>query len=167
MALMVAERAHANQTYDIFPYMYHIHEVVNIAKELGYDETIQIACALHDAGEDDTLTYNKVKKFFGKEVAEIFYCVTDELGRNRQEKKLKTLPKIASNWKATAVKICDRIANFKQSSQYNPDKCRMYVKEHTDFCEALMNDAHPQNEVRRGWDILNAMVENQIKHQIA
>ena len=42
-ALMVAELEHANQTYDIFPYMYHIRMVVKIAFDLGFDENIQIA----------------------------------------------------------------------------------------------------------------------------
>jgi hypothetical protein len=33
-ALMVAEKAHNNQTYDIYPYMYHIRQVVKIAEEV-------------------------------------------------------------------------------------------------------------------------------------
>lgn len=118
-ALMVAEKAHSNQTYDIYPYIYHIRQVVKIAEQLGYDESIVIAAALHDTLEDTPLSYNDIKKAFGKEVAEIVYCVTDELGRNRNERKEKTYPKIQSNWKATVVKICDRIANVSQSKEYN------------------------------------------------
>ncbi len=45
-ALLVADKAHANQTYDIYPYGYHIRQVVKIAEELGYDESIVIAAAI-------------------------------------------------------------------------------------------------------------------------
>ena len=41
-ALLVAERVHAGQLYDIYPYMYHIRQVLKNAQELGYDEDIQI-----------------------------------------------------------------------------------------------------------------------------
>jgi (p)ppGpp synthase/HD superfamily hydrolase len=88
-----------------------------------------IACALHDTLEDTSLSYNDIQKAFGKEVAEIVFCVTDELGRNREERKEKTYPKIQSNWKATVVKICDRIANIEQSRSYNQKLFDMYKKE--------------------------------------
>ena len=94
---------------------------MKIAEELGYDESIIIGTILHDTLEDTTLSYNDIKKAFGKEVAEIVYCVTDELGRNRNERKEKTYPKIKANWKATVVKICDRIANITQSKKYNKE----------------------------------------------
>ncbi len=92
-ALLVADKAHANQTYDIYPYGYHIRQVVKIAEELGYDGSIVVASALHDTLEDTELSYNDLKKAFGEEVAEIVYCVTDELGRKRKERKEKTYPK--------------------------------------------------------------------------
>lgn len=92
-ALLVAEKAHANQTYDIYPYIYHIRQVMGIAESLGYDESIIISCILHDVLEDTDISYNDIKKSFGIEVAEIVYNVTNELGRNRQESKMKTYPK--------------------------------------------------------------------------
>lgn len=154
-ALMVAEKAHLNQTYDIYPYMYHIKQVVKIVEELGYDESIIIASILHDTLEDTPLSYNDIKKAFGKEVAEIVYCVTDELGRNRNERKEKTYPKIRSNWKATVVKICDRIANINQSKEYNRELYEMYKKEHSLFCSSLMSKDHPIEETTRAWTLLN------------
>lgn len=157
-ALLVAERVHANQLYDIYPYMYHIRSVVGIAQELGYDESIQIACALHDSMEDGALSYKDIHKGFGYEVAEIVYCVTDELGRNRKEKKEKTYPKIRSLWKAVIVKICDRVANMKQSKTYNPNKWNMYVNEHDDFSKNIHNPEHDKNEMQRAWDKLNSTI---------
>ena len=156
---MVAEKAHSNQTYDIYPYMYHIKQVVKIAEELGYDESIIIGAILHDALEDTPLSYNDIKKAFGKEVAEIVYCVTDELGRDRKEKKAKTYPKIRSNWKATVVKICDRIANLTQSKKYNKELYEMYKNEHADFCTNLISQDHPSEEMHKAWGRLEILLE--------
>jgi len=157
-ALMVAEVAHRNQTYDIYPYTYHVKRVANRAESLGYDEAIVISCILHDTLEDTDLSYKDLRKAFGVEVAEIVYCVTDELGRNRIEKKQKTFPKIKSNWKATVVKICDRIENVTQSLQYNEAKLKMYKSEHKYFVEAISNPHHPQDEVGKAWGVLNDLM---------
>lgn len=158
-ALLIAEQAHANQTYDIYPYMYHIRMVMRILEDLGYDEDTIIAGILHDTYEDTTLTYNKVKLAFNERVAEIVYCVTDELGRNRKERKLKTYPKIRGNWRAVVVKIADRIANMKHSKQYTPDMFKMYQKEFADFKEAINNPEHPQTEIQKAWDLLEQLSE--------
>ncbi len=157
-ALLVADKAHANQTYDIYPYGYHIRQVVKIAEELGYDESIVVAAALHDTLEDTELSYNDLKKAFGEEVAEIVYCVTDELGRDRKERKEKTYPKIRSNWKAVVVKICDRIANMQQAKLYNSRLYETYQNEHDDFCKNIMNAEHPQNETTKAWQKLNNLL---------
>lgn len=148
-AMMVAEKAHANQTYDIYPYMYHIKQVVEIAEALGYDESIIIAATLHDVLEDTSLSYNDLKKTFGREVAEIVYAVTDELGRNRSERKAKTYPKIRANWKAAVVKICDRIANMEHSVWYNKELYAMYKNELPDFFKNINNADHPKEEMER------------------
>lgn len=152
-ALMVAEKAHAGQSYDIYPYMYHVKQVVKIAQDLGYDESILVSCALHDTLEDTDLSFNDIKKAFGEEVAEIVYCVTDELGRNRKERKAKTYPKIRSNWKAIAVKLADRIANVTQSKMYQPKLFDLYQDEHIQFCRELSST---DIELRRLWDKLYA-----------
>ena len=136
-ALLLAQRIHQNEQYDIYPYIYHIIEIRDIAKKLGYDEEIVVACILHDTLEDGAISYNDIKKAFGERVADIVYDVTDELGKNRKERKEKTYPKTKANWKAIVVKLCDRIANVRHSGIYAPDKYKMYQREHFDFCEAL------------------------------
>lgn len=157
-AMLVAERAHANQSYDIYPYIYHIKKVKSIAETLGYDESIIISCILHDILEDTDLSYNDIKTAFGEEVAEIVYCVTDELGRNREERKLKTYPKIKGNWKAVVVKVCDRIANILHSVEHSNTKMvNVYRKEHQNFKESLMSETHPY-EVNRAWAELDKKV---------
>lgn len=146
-AFFIAERAHLNQTYDeIFPYMKHIHDVVDVLKRFGFNNNkIIIGAILHDSIEDDALTYNKIKRHFGEEIAEIVYCVTDESGRNRQEKKKKTLPKTATNQDAIVIKLGDRIANIEHGG-----KIDMYKQEYSEFKGMLYlnspSDAKPMWE---------------------
>lgn len=133
-ALFVAENAHKNQRYDeIFPYMKHIYDVIDVLKRFDFKSNkMLIAAALHDAIEDDGISYNDIKKHFNIEVAEMVYCVTDELGRNRKEKKEKTLPKTAGNPDAIILKLADRIANIEHGG-----KIDMYAKEYQEFKGAL------------------------------
>ena len=126
---MVSIQAHGNQTYDgIFPYHKHLDDVVDVLKRFGFSGKYIVAGYLHDIIEDTALSYNKVKKHFGLEVAEMVYCVTDELGRDREEKKKKTLPKTASNPDAIIIKLADRIANLEHGG-----KIDMYAKEYSGF----------------------------------
>jgi (p)ppGpp synthase/HD superfamily hydrolase len=133
-ALFVAKHAHGNQTYDgLFPYIKHIYDVIDVLKRFDiYSNKMLIAAALHDSIEDDGVSYNDIKKHFGIEVAEMVYCVTDEVGRNRKEKKEKTLPKTASNPDAIIIKLADRIANIEHGG-----KVDMYAKEYQEFKGAL------------------------------
>lgn len=132
-ARLVAVRAHGLQPYDeIFPYEKHLDDVVDVLKRFGFSGKYIVAGYLHDTIEDGSLSYNKIKRYFGLEVAEIVYCVTDEIGRNREEKKAKTLPKIAGNLDAIVVKLADRIANIEHGG-----KVDMYQKEYKHFRNIL------------------------------
>jgi (p)ppGpp synthase/HD superfamily hydrolase len=130
--------------------------VLNTAKKLSYGDEIQVACILHDSLEDTELSYNDIKRAFGIDIAEIVYAVTDELGRNRKEKKEKTYLKIKGNWKAIAVKICDRIANINHSKIYNSRLYKMYLAEHKVFCEKLRDDT--MLEIMKAWNMLDKTI---------
>jgi len=139
-ARMVAEKVHANQTYDkIFPYMKHVDDVVAVLNRFGYSGKFRIAGFLHDSMEDGDLSYKDIKTRFGEDIAEIVFCVTDELGRTRKEKKEKTLPKTASNPDSIIVKLADRIANMEHGG-----KAGMYQKEHSEFRKALYRPDHSE-----------------------
>lgn len=133
-ARLVAVKAHQGQYYDeMFPYEKHLDDVVRVLTDFGYtDAKLLIAGYLHDVIEDGTVSYNDIRGYFGKEVAEIVYCVTDELGRNRKERKIKTLPKTRSNPDAIIVKLADRIANIRHGG-----KIDMYANEFDEFEEEL------------------------------
>lgn len=134
----VAIKAHGDQTYgDIYPYSKHLDDVVAVLVSHGFSGRFVVAGYLHDTMEDAGLSYNKIKRAFGIIVAEMVFCVTDELGRTREEKKRKTLPKTAGNKSAIILKLADRIANVSQGGKND-----MYVKEYPDFKEALFNEDH-------------------------
>lgn len=152
-ARLVAIQAHGNQTYDgIFPYVKHLDDVVAVIKKFGFSGKFIVAAYLHDVIEDGAISYNKVKTHFGTEVAEIVFCVTDEMGRNRKEKKAKTLPKTASNSDAIIVKLADRIANIEHGG-----KVDMYIKEYDEFCKYLRHD-NQSNSCKEMWSRLDELL---------
>lgn len=153
-ARMVSIQAHGNQTYDdIFPYHKHLDDVVDVLKRFGFSGKYIIAGYLHDIIEDTSLSYNKVKRYYGFEVAEMVYCVTDELGRDREEKKRKTLPKTAENPDAIILKLADRIANLEHGG-----KIDMYLGEYKHFKEMLYDNT-PKDGLKM-WDTIERLLKN-------
>jgi guanosine-3',5'-bis(diphosphate) 3'-pyrophosphohydrolase len=133
-----ALKAHTTQTYGgIYPYYKHLEDVYNILTKFGFNEDrdldILVASFLHDTIEDTNVSYTDLKKAFDENIAEIVYCMSDEMGRNRKEKKEKTYPKIRSNPKSVILKVADRIANVEFSSTQTSGHIDMYRKEHKDF----------------------------------
>ncbi len=158
-ARMISIQAHGNQTYDeIYPYYKHTDDVVDILIRFGYGGKFLIAGHLHDIIEDTSLSYNKIKRVYGLEVAEMVYCVTDELGRNREEKKRKTLPKTASNSDAIILKLADRIANIEHGG-----KIDMYAKEYDQFKGALY--LNTPEDGKKMWSHLEVLLK--IEKQVA
>ena len=157
-AKMYAIRMHGLQDYDGFPYHKHLQDVESVLRKFGYIKLI-VPGWLHDVLEDAPVSYNDIKKHFGIEVAEIVYCVTDELGRNRKERKVKTLPKIKSNPYAIIIKLADRIANVEHSIKHNSRMFLMYEKEYNEFKKALQIEGHADEM----WMYLDKLFENKLK----
>jgi (p)ppGpp synthase/HD superfamily hydrolase len=126
--------------------------------EIPEDLEPLIASFLHDVIEDTARSYSDLKKDFGINVAEIVYCMTDELGRNRKEKKQKTYPKIRSNLKSVILKLADRIANVEHSiKNKNSGFVDMYHMEHEDFQTQLRVYKHADEM----WEHLNSLFKGQ------
>lgn len=159
LAKSMAEAAHFGQKYGNATYMYHVEAVVSIADAIvtqNHDDIIA-ACYLHDAMEDGALSYSDISKPLGRNVAEIVFAVTDELGKNRKERKAKTMTKIAARADFVLVKLFDRIANVSHSKATNDhNKFGMYQKEHEDFCKALKVDdwAKRNSDIDYAWSEL-------------
>lgn len=143
-ARQVAIKAHGNQAYDIFPYEKHLDDVVQVLKRFGLAGDFILAGYLHDTVEDGALSYSKIKDAFNVNVAEMVYCCTDELGRNRKERKAKTYPKIKANANALIIKLADRIANVEHSFRMNKksEHHKMYRDEYQDFKDNLYDEKH-------------------------
>ena len=165
-AEMVSLLTHRNQTYDIFPYEKHLRDVVDVLKRDGHSGDALIAGWLHDSIEDGDLTYSKIKQAFGTRVAEIVFAVTDELGRNRKERKAKTYPKIrACGELAIIVKLADRIANIEHGQRMGNDIVKMYYSEYQDFRDNLFTPEHL--EASSMWKHLDKILTHQNKTQEA
>ena len=148
-ARLAAVYAHGNQTYDIFPYEKHLQDVVDVLEDANksaceldgqtvlYEEDHFVAAWLHDVMEDGRLSYNDIRKHFGLKVAEMVYAVTDELGRNRKERKEKTYPKIRVLSDAVAIKLADRIANVELGIKIGNSISGMYLQENKEFRQQL------------------------------
>jgi hypothetical protein len=156
---MYAELAHAGQTYnEEVPYSAHLQMVVDVLARFELASPMVVTAAwLHDCIEDTNRSYNDIKKRFGKEVAELVYAVTSELGRNRTERNEKTYPKIRGNQLATALKLADRIANV-EYGQANGGKGDMYAREFPEFRRGIATvisegpvDPHLERVITRMW----------------
>lgn len=133
---------HGDQKYGDGPYSDHLRHVYFALEGFGItDEDILIAGICHDLLEDTTLTYNDLKEAIGVNAADIVYDVTNELGKNRKERALKTYPKIAANPKAIMVKIADRIANTTFSKDSGSSMYDKYCREFPDFKSHLYTGA--------------------------
>jgi len=164
-------KKHNVQTYgDVYPYFKHLEDVYNVLIQFGftaeYDIDILLAGWLHDCMEDCPVSFNDVKKEFDENIAEIVFCVTDELGRNRKERKAKTYPKIRSNAKAIIVKVADRIANAEFSKSQKSPQYGMYVKEFPDFqknLQGLVEDARHRLLLDVMWNHLQKILTEESK----
>jgi len=137
-AKIFASKVHDGQMYGNVPYIVHLSDVYVVLHDHNItDENILVAAWLHDTIEDTTATYSKIEKRFNKEIAEIVYCLTDELGRNRKERHEKTYPKLKKNKKAIVVKQADRLANIKTGLREGNDLLYMYIKEYPEFRKQL------------------------------
>ena len=154
----LAKRLHSKQKYGQHPYSKHLEAVAALGEQFGLTPNAIAACWLHDTIEDCGVNYAYIKQQFNEEIAEMVYCVTDELGRNRKERKLKTYPKLAKNEQAIQVKLCDRIANLTQSIEDNHQGLlKVYSGEHQDFKEKLYNN--PNEITEKLWNKLETLIK--------
>jgi len=163
-----AIKAHGNQMYGNLPYKHHLVDVAAIAEKnchLITDDNIERAVLisaawLHDVLEDTAVKYKTLRYYFGKNVADLVSAVTDEPGKNRKERKAKSLPKIRSFGKeAVFIKLCDRLANISSCINNNSDLLQMYSKEHKQFVEALYDKRDGLGDL---WDILSQIMRKHV-----
>jgi len=138
-----------SQRYGSVPYSKHTQDVYDINKEYDYylkeydKEDVDKACYGHDLVEDTDVSVRDLEQRTNKRVARIIFNVSNERGFDRKEKNFKTYPKIWGDDLSIYVKLCDRIANTKNSKKSYDKKSNgdslfeMYKKEYPIFKYAL------------------------------
>lgn len=134
-----AADAHNGQKYGDEPYIFHPEKVRSILLWMGVDDPeLHAAALLHDVLEDTPVKYHSIREAFGMRVAEAVYAVTDELGRNRHERRQKTLPKTAASADGRILKLADRIANVEHSVKTGNERMlALYRNEQPEFQSAI------------------------------
>lgn len=167
IAIWFAKVMHHGQEYDGKPYTYHLEQVEKTIRRFGFEEVeLRVSAWLHDVIEDvPGVTYPKIKEGFGKEVADIVFCVTNQMGRNRREKFKYTYPKIKENKKSLIVKLADRISNIENGLGSGDSKyADMYRSEWPAFSDELFNSAEEDPRIKKMWDYLKVLFEGD-KHE--
>lgn len=163
-AFLFATEAHQNQKYaDIHPYTLHLLDVMMTLVQFGIiDPHILAAALLHDVIEDTPYNYADVKNRTDSElVADIVYAVTDELGRNRKERKERTLPKLDKFLQAQYVKLADWISNVRQCYRNSHKMYQMYKKDYKSFRK--FRGQFSDSRMHNMWDELDKLLSKDPK----
>ena len=141
-ARQFAALAHKGQQYGTQPYTVHTDAVVGILTEFNFDDDPALLAAghIHDVPEDCGVPIQEIQARFGEDVAYLVEGVTNEPGKNRKEKAIRTYPKIREDERRVALKLADRLANARHSKDTNPGLFDMYRKEYPGFRKALRRD---------------------------
>lgn len=153
--------AQGNKFKHLVKYEIFINKGNSFSESFSSDKLIELALIAHDTIEDARLTYSDVEKLGteylgntigGKMLADIVYCVTDEKGKNRKERKSdKYYKELSENKLAVFVKLADISANTlfsklsgssmydKYKSEFQHFKEMCYVEEYKDFFNYLEN----------------------------
>ena len=151
---------HQEQRYGEYPYTKHLKDVVDALKRFGFNtDEFKAAGWLHDTVEDTGTRIEDIRNEFGDKVADLVYRVTNEQGKNRAERHLKTYPKIKNSNDALALKLADRIANVEQSLIESDSMLEMYRKEYPAFKTAL----YTKGIHEKMWHHLDLMMEKQFE----
>lgn len=138
-ARLYAIQKHGTQMYgENEPYSIHFDDVETVLIEFNHISSILRAAALlHDVLEDTPVTKEEFENVFPGMVSIIVEAVTNEPGKNRKERNIKTYPKIAKERYAIIVKLADRISNGRSAKRKGDSKYAMYKKEYPGFRAAL------------------------------
>jgi len=165
-AEMFACGAHLGQKHGERPYISHPRDVVRILRRIGCeDQEVLAAAYLHDVIEDTPASYQDIKQLFGKRVAEIVWSVTDELGRNRKERKERTWPKIFASKEGTLLKLADLAANVEDAILNGSKLLQMYVKEWSAIYSGYKEGVGRQNLGKAASDLLEQLNERMKEKQ--
>ena len=144
-AEMFARGAHLGQKHGDRPYWKHLNDTVNVLLRFGVtDGDLLCAAWLHDTIEDTKCTYQDIKGLFGARVAEFVWSVTDEMGRNRKERKERSHQKNFASGESATLKLADLTANVEDAVKNKAKQLKMYQQEWEEI-RVLVNEALTKN----------------------
>ena len=150
ISFAINSHAEVNHLYDGFPYSVHLSMVAMFAQKYvnklpsEIQSDILDACWLHDTIKDCRLTYHDILLVSNKQVANIVYALTNEKGKNRNERaNEKYYNGICEVAFASFVKLCDRLANVKYSCDTRSSMFRKYKNENYKFINSLFKKGVP------------------------
>lgn len=121
--------------------------------------TIGLATFGHDLIEDTRTSYNDVKNVLGVEVADIVYALTNEKGKNRNERANDSYYEgIRKTKGAVFVKLCDRIANVQYSKMTKSSMFKKYKEENPNFLLKLGFNVNLSNGIPLNWEVTEEIV---------
>lgn len=137
------------QSYDGYPYYFHLKKVENNVKRFSYliegDMDANIVALLHDSIEDCRKTYNDIKEDYDKNIADGVYACTELRGKNRSERHGSDYYELLKfNRIGRFVKICDVIANMERGIETGSGMLARYRKEYDHFKDELYTDEFSQ-----------------------
>jgi len=136
-----------NHKYGDKEYSFHLKMVFNVAEKFSYlvneedKENVYCGCWVHDIIEDARETYNDVLQNTNITIAELAYALTNEKGKNRNERANDTYyRKMHEVPNAVFIKLCDRIANITYSKEQGSKMFDIYKKENGNFINKVYKD---------------------------
>ena len=149
-AQTIAILAHTGQKYGNRPFIEHPKDVARLAEKYGFSNTVIAAAWLHDTEDSTTITLTTLEYNFPSTLINLVFAVTDEPGKNRKERALKTLPKIrVFGSDAVGLKLCDRLSNVQAAIRDKSSLLNMYKKEYPEFKKILYKEGEHEELWRK------------------
>jgi len=148
--------AHKDQKRDSGdPYLIHPVAVADILTDLKLDSATIATGLLHDTIEDTKITYETVKKEFGKEVADLVEGVSkiSELeGKVIENSKAENIRKLilatSKDIRVLLVKLADRLHNMRTLNSISDESRRKRIAKETMEIYAPLSDRMGMNHIR-------------------
>lgn len=138
-----AKEAHkgVNRKFSGVPYFEHVRKVFILVKKVDKREIMGAASLLHDTVEDvEWITYDVIKKEFGKEVADIVKELTSKDNvlqlMGKQNYLLNKMIHMSND--ALIIKLCDRLQNLSDHFSSSDKFRRKYYLETKYIMDSLI-----------------------------
>ena len=148
--------AHKDQKRDSGdPYLIHPVAVADILTDLKLDSATIATGLLHDTIEDTKITYETVKKEFGKEVADLVEGVSKiselegkVIANSKAENIRKLILATSKDIRVLLVKLADRLHNMRTLNSISDENRRKRIAKETMEIYAPLSDRMGMNHIR-------------------